>query len=190
MSRIAELAQNMGITENQYREYKVSGVSEDDYKELIKDKDGETLLSELELKELRDIIDRNEEYTILDFIKERKNVDTKNKTSKKRVNKKAKKEEVKLEKLELTEEEIAYQKVLNNVLKIDAEPAKKEFDRVTIKMEKDLYDKVLYTAHTLNKDVTSLVSDILSRSLESVIVNKERVEQIRDNNKKRRSGTK
>ena len=36
MSRLQEQARNLGITEDQYREYKISGLSEDKYKELIK----------------------------------------------------------------------------------------------------------------------------------------------------------
>ena len=35
MSRLQEQAKNMGVTEDQYREYKLSGLSEDEYKEFF-----------------------------------------------------------------------------------------------------------------------------------------------------------
>lgn len=189
MSRIAELAQNIGISESQYREYKVSGIKEEEYKKLIKDKGDETLLSESELKELRNIVDKNEEYTILDFIRERKPKENKSKANTRKSSKKAKKEEVKLDKIELTEEDIECQKLLMEKLGLEAELKEEDFDRATIKIKSKLYDKVLYTAHTLNKDVSTVINDILEKSLSGIPVNEERVAQIRENNKKRRIGS-
>lgn len=72
MSRLQEQARNLGITEDQYREYKISGLSEIEYKELIKDNKN-TLLTKEEQIELKDIVKENDKYTILDYINDKKN---------------------------------------------------------------------------------------------------------------------
>ena len=59
MSRLQEQARNLGITEDQYREYKISGLSEIEYKELIKDNKN-TLLTKEEQIELKDIVEEND----------------------------------------------------------------------------------------------------------------------------------
>lgn len=70
------------------------------------------------------------------------------------------------------------------------EVVKKEYDRVNIKMEKELYDKVIYTSYMYDKDVTAFVTELLSKYLEKVEVNQEVVEKIRAKNKSRRAGDK
>ena len=57
-------------------------------------------------------------------------------------------------------------------------------------MEKELYDKVIYTAYTYNKDVRAFVTELLSKYLENVQVDEEVVEKIRAKNKSRRAGDK
>ena len=69
MSRLQEQARNLGITEDQYREYKISGLSEIEYKELIKDNKN-TLLTKEEQIELKDIV--KETYVIGDAVRARR----------------------------------------------------------------------------------------------------------------------
>ena len=172
MSRLQEQAKNLGITEDQYREFKVSGLSEDEYKELIKDSK-DTILTKEEQKELKDIIEENEKYTILDYIRDKK--------APAQNTKDAEKFEEQL--LNITPIEILEKEEKKEI-------TKKEYDRVNIKMEKELYDKVLYTAYRFNKDVTSFVNEVLSRYLEKIEVEQDIVDEIRAKNKSRRAGDK
>ena len=172
MSRLQEQARNLGITEDQYREYKISGLSEDKYKELIKDNKN-TLLTKEEQIELKDIVEENEKYTILDYINDKKSPT----------------QDVKgVEKFEEQLLNITPIEILEKEEK--KEITKKEYDRVNIKMEKELYDKVLYTAYRFDKDVTSFVNEVLSRYLEKIEVEQDVVDKIRAKNKSRRAGDK
>lgn len=172
MSRLQEQARNLGITEDQYREYKISGLSEDKYKELIKDNKN-TLLTKEEQIELKDIVEKNEKYTILDYINDKKSPT----------------QDVKgVEKFEEQLLNITPIEILEKEEK--KEITKKEYDRVNIKMEKELYDKVLYTAYRFDKDVTSFVNEVLSRYLEKIEVEQDVVDKIRAKNKSRRAGDK
>ena len=172
MSRLQEQARNLGITEDQYREYKISGLSEIEYKELIKDNKN-TLLTKEEQIELKDIVEENEKYTILDYINDKKSPT----------------QDVKgVEKFEEQLLNITPIEILEKEEK--KEIAKKEYDRVNIKMEKELYDKVLYTAYRFDKDVTSFVNEVLSRYLEKIEVEQDVVDKIRAKNKSRRAGDK
>lgn len=172
MSRLQEQARNLGITEDQYREYKISGLSEDKYKELIKNNEN-TLLTKEEQIELKDIVEENEKYTILDYINDKKSPT----------------QDVKgVEKFEEQLLNITPIEILEKEEK--KEITKKEYDRVNIKMEKELYDKVLYTAYRFDKDVTSFVNEVLSRYLEKIEVEQDVVDKIRAKNKSRRAGDK
>lgn len=172
MSRLQEQARNLGITEDQYREYKISGLSEDKYKELIKNNEN-TLLTKEEQIELKDIVEKNEKYTILDYINDKKSPT----------------QDVKgVEKFEEQLLNITPIEILEKEEK--KEITKKEYDRVNIKMEKELYDKVLYTAYRFDKDVTSFVNEVLSRYLEKIEVEQDVVDKIRAKNKSRRAGDK
>lgn len=172
MSRLQEQARNLGITEDQYREYKISGLSEDKYKELIKNNKN-TLLTKEEQIELKDIVEENEKYTILDYINDKKSPT----------------QDVKgVEKFEEQLLNITPIEILEKEEK--KEITKKEYDRVNIKMEKELYDKVLYTAYRFDKDVTSFVNEVLSRYLEKIEVEQDVVDKIRAKNKSRRAGDK
>ena len=173
MSRLQEQARNLGITEDQYREYKISGLSEIEYKELIKDNKN-TLLTKEEQIELKDIVKENDKYTILDYINDKKNP------------KQDAKDTEKFEELldKITPIEIVEKK------EEKVEVVKKEYDRVNIKMEKELYDKVIYTSYMYDKDVTAFVTELLSKYLEKVEVNQEVVKKIRAKNKSRRAGDK
>lgn len=174
MSRLQEQAKNMGVTEDQYREYKLSGLSEDKYKKLIKDSE-DTILTEEQYKELRAIVDDDDEYTIYDYMKD------KNFT----IPGLEEKDEVKFEQLldQITPIEIIERKE-------EAEAPKKEYDRVSIKMEKELYDKIIYAAYCYNKEITAFVTELLAKNLANVEVDQELVDKIRANNKKKRASRK
>ena len=171
MSRLQEQARNLGVTEDQYREYKISGLSEIEYKELIKDNKN-TLLTKEEQRELKDIIEENDKYTILDYINDKKNP----------------KQDVKdTEKFEELLDQINPIEIIEKKEEI-VEVPKKEYDRVNIKMEKELYDKVIYAAYNYDKDVTAFVTELLAKYLEKVEVDQDVVEKIRAKNKSRRAG--
>ena len=172
MSRLQEQARNLGITEDQYREYKISGLSEDKYKELIKNNKN-TLLTKEEQIELKDIVEENEKYTILDYINDKKSPTQDVKGV----------ENFEEQLLNITPIEILEKEEKKEI-------TKKEYDRVNIKMEKELYDKVLYTAYRFDKDVTSFVNEVLSRYLEKIEVEQDVVDKIRAKNKSRRAGDK
>lgn len=176
MSRLQEQAKNLGITEDQYREFKICGLSKDEYKELIKDSK-DTLLTKEEQQELRNIVEENNNYTILDYAKE-KNIT---------IPGLIKPEVEQVEKFEELLEQIT---PIQIVEKIKKENLDKKYDRVNIKMEKELYDKIIYTAYTYNKDVRAFVTELLSKYLENVQVDEEVVEKIRAKNKSRRAGDK
>lgn len=174
MSRLQEQAKNMGVTEDQYREYKLSGLSEDEYKELIKDSK-DTLLTREQQKELKDIVEENDRYSILDYMSDKSfNIPGLEE-----------KDEVKFEQLldQITPIEIIERKE-------EAEVPKKEYDRVSIKMEKELYDKIIYAAYCYNKEITAFVTELLAKNLANVEVEQEIVDKIRANNKKKRASRK
>ena len=175
MSRLQEQARNLGITEDQCKEFKVSGLSDDEYKKLIKDSE-DTLLTEEQRQELRKLVEKNEEYTILDYMKDKKihipgvTQDTKD-----------------VEKFEELLDQITPIEIVEKKEEI-VEVVKKEYDRVNIKMEKELYDKVIYAAYNYDKDVTAFVTELLAKYLEKVEVDQDVVEKIRAKNKSRRAG--
>lgn len=173
MSRLQEQARNLGVTEDQYREYKISGLSEVEYKELIKDNKN-TLLTKEEQRELKDIVKENDKYTILDYINDKKN---------------PKQDAKDTEKFEELLDKITPIEIIEKKEEIIEVP-KKEYDRVNIKMEKELYDKVIYAAYSYDKDVTAFVTELLAKYLEKVEVDQEVVEKIRAKNKSRRAGDK
>ena len=184
-STLGENAKNMNLTKDQCKELRAFGISEEEYKKLIEyNKDnlltGEgtqcTILTKEQRKELNDLVEEDDEYTIYDYMRDKKFT---------------------IPGLEEKDEE-KFEELLNQITPIEiiekkeeiVEVPKKEYDRVNIKMEKELYDKVIYAAYCYDKDVTSFVTELLAKYLEKVEVDQDVVEKIRAKNKSRRAGDK
>lgn len=183
-SSVKEKAKNMNLTKDQYNEFSVFGLSEEDYKKLIEhnkdnllageDTDG-TLLTKAQRRDLKSIVEDDDEYTIYDYVRDKK---------------------ITIPGLEELKDTEKFEELLNQITPIEivekkeeiVEVPKKEYDRVNIKMEKELYDKVIYAAYCYDKDVTSFVTELLAKYLEKVEVDQDVVEKIRAKNKSRRAG--
>ena len=134
------------------------------------------VLTKEQRKELNDLVEEDDEYTIYDYMRDKKFT---------------------IPGLEEKDEE-KFEELLNQITPIEiiekkeeiVEVPKKEYDRVNIKMEKELYDKVIYAAYCYDKDVTSFVTELLAKYLEKVEVDQDVVEKIRTKNKNRRAGDK
>lgn len=161
-TRMQMQADSLGLTLEQYRELKILEIDLDEYKELLKKSDFETILTDNELQEFKEL-----EIDFKEYLKKIRKT--------KKVSKKSSKN--------LTNEE-----KIGKLLGLEIKN-QKGYEKFNLHIETETMEKLITVAETANMSVKEVINFILKKHLSDISVDSNLVLAYKERTTKKRKGS-